>query len=72
MCGVIVVDTGRSWSTCLGRDAYIHDHCHGYRHDYLLFYQLLDNNLLTHHNTYAILTEATSETYGPPGLSLII
>ena len=26
MCGVIVVDAGRSWSTCHGRDAYIHDH----------------------------------------------
>ena len=27
MSGVIVVDTGRSRSTCLERDAYIHDHC---------------------------------------------
>ena len=26
MHGVIVVDAGRSRSTCLGRDAYIHDH----------------------------------------------
>ena len=26
MCGVIVVDAGRSLSTCCGRDAYIHDH----------------------------------------------
>ena len=26
MCGVIVVDAGRRWSTCYGRDAYIHDH----------------------------------------------
>ena len=26
MCGVIVVHAGRSQSTCLGRDAYIHDH----------------------------------------------
>ena len=26
MCGVIVVYAGRSWSTCCGRDAYIHDH----------------------------------------------
>ena len=26
MCGVIVVDTGRSRSTCHRRDAYIHDH----------------------------------------------
>ena len=30
-----------------------------------LFYQLLDSNLFTHRNTYAILREATSETYGP-------
>src|SRR5918994_410218 len=36
-----------------------------YSHNYSLFYQLLDNNLFTHHNTYAILREATSETYGP-------
>ena len=26
MCGVIVVDAGRSWSTGYGCDAYIHDH----------------------------------------------
>ena len=26
MCGVIVVDAGRSRSTYHGRDAYIHDH----------------------------------------------
>ena len=26
MCGVIVVDVGRSQSTCHGLDAYIHDH----------------------------------------------
>ena len=26
MSGVIVVDAGRSRSTCHGRDAYIHDH----------------------------------------------
>ena len=36
-----------------------------YSHNYELFYQLLDSNLFTHHNTYAILREATSETYGP-------
>src|SRR3990170_1295123 len=28
MGGVIVVDAGRSRSTCVGLDAYIHDHCH--------------------------------------------
>ena len=36
-----------------------------YSHNYALFYQLLDSNLFTHHNTYAILREATSKTYGP-------
>ena len=35
-----------------------------YTHNYALFYQLLDSNLFTHRNTYAILREATSETYG--------
>ena len=65
MCGVIVVDAGRSRSSCHGRDAYIHDHFLGYHHNYALFYQLLDSNLFTHRNTYAILREATSETYGP-------
>jgi hypothetical protein len=28
MSGVIVIDAGRSRSICLGRDAYIYDHCH--------------------------------------------
>ena len=36
-----------------------------YSYNYSLFYQLLDSNLFTHHNTYAILREATSETYSP-------
>ena len=36
-----------------------------YSHNYALFYQLLDSNLLTHRNNYAILREATSETYVP-------
>ena len=48
MCGVIVIDVESFRSTCLGRDAYIHDHCLGYRHDYLLFYQLPNSNLFTH------------------------
>ena len=46
MCGVIVVDACRSRSTCCGRDAYIHDHCLGYHHNYLI-YQLPNSNLLT-------------------------
>ena len=36
-----------------------------YSHNYSLFYQLLNSNLFTHRNTYAILREATIETYGP-------
>ena len=36
-----------------------------YSHNYSLFYQLLDNNSFTLCNTYAILREATSETYAP-------
>ena len=36
-----------------------------YFHNYAVFYQLLDSNLFTHRNTYAMLREATSETYGP-------
>ena len=36
-----------------------------YSHNYSIFYQLLDSNLFTHRNTYAILREATSATYGP-------
>ena len=36
-----------------------------YSHNYEVFYQLLDSNLFTHRNTYAIFREATSETYGP-------
>src|SRR3954468_8350016 len=36
-----------------------------YSRNYAPFYQFLDSNLFTHRNTYAILREATSETYGP-------
>ena len=52
MCGVIVVDAGRSRSTWHGRDAYIHDHCLRYRHNFALFYQLLGSNLFTHCNIF--------------------
>ena len=48
MCGVIVVEAGRSRSTNLGCDAYIDDHCLEYRHNYLLFCQLPNSNLFTH------------------------
>ena len=64
MCGVIVVDAGRSRSTCHGRDAYIHDHCLRYRHNYALFYQLLNSNFITH-RMFSFKREASSETYGP-------
>ena len=43
-----------------------------YSHNYAQFYQLLNSNLSTHRSTYTILREATSETYGPPGLFSII
>ena len=36
-----------------------------YSNNYALFYQLLDSNLFTHCNTYAILRESSSETYDP-------
>src|SRR3990170_7220881 len=64
MCGVIVVDAGMNRSTCLGRDAYIHDHRLRYRHNYALFYQLLNSNLFTHH-MLSFNREASSENYGP-------
>ena len=36
-----------------------------YFHNYAQFDLLLDSNLFTYSNTYAMLREATSETYGP-------
>ena len=64
MCGVIVVDAGRSRSTCHGHVAYIHDHCLRYRHNFALFYQLLNSNLCTH-RMCSFKREASSENYGP-------
>ena len=64
MCGVIVVDVESYRSTCHGRDAYIHDHCLRYFHNYALFYQLLNSNLFTH-RMFSFKREASSETYGP-------
>ena len=64
MCGVILVDAESFRSTWHGRDAYIHDHC-------------LDIVITMHFSIncstvirsptvkFAILREATSETYGP-------
>ena len=64
MCGVIVVDAGRSRSTCEGRGAYIHDHCLRYHHDFALFYQLLNRNFFTH-RMHSFEREGSSENYGP-------
>ena len=64
MGGEIVVDAGRSRSTCLRRDAYIHDHCLEYFHNYALFYQLPNSNLFTT-VCYVFEREASSENYGP-------
>src|SRR3990170_811524 len=68
MCGVIVVDAGRSRSTCLEHDAYIHDHCLGYHHDYLLFYQLPSSNLSTHRMLFS--REKPLVKTMPPGSTL--
>ena len=64
MCGVIVVDAGGVG--LLVTDVMpIYMIIPRYSYNYAQFYQLFDNNLFTHRNTYAILREATSETYGP-------
>ena len=70
MCGVIVVDAESCWSTCLGHDAYIHDHFLGYRHNDLLFYQLPKSNLFTHHMLFS--REKPLVKTMAPGLSFII
>ena len=62
MCRVIVLDAGRNRSTNL-RDACIHDHRLGYRNNYLLFYQLHNSNLTTHH----ILFSREKPLATPPG-----
>ena len=64
MCGVIVVDAGRSRSTCRGRDAYIHDHAL----DIVITLRFSINCLAVICSPtviFGILREATSETYGP-------
>ena len=50
MCGVIVVDAELFWSTCHGRAAYIHDYYLRYRHNFVLFYQLLNSMLSSGEN----------------------
>ena len=70
MCGVIVVDAESFRSTNLGHDAYIHDHCLGYRHNYLPFYKLPNSNLFTHRMLFSrekLLVKAMV-----PGLSFTI
>ena len=41
-----------------------HNHCLRYRHNFALFYQLLDSNLFTH-RMFSFKREAFSETSGP-------
>ena len=64
MSGVIVVDA-ESFDLLVTDVMPIYMIMPRYSHNYSLFYQLLDSNLFTHRNTYAILREATSENYGP-------
>ena len=64
MCGVIVVDAESFRSTWHGRDAYIHDHCL----DILITMRFSINCsaiICSPTVRYAIMREATSETYAP-------
>jgi hypothetical protein len=64
MGGVIVVDAGRSRSTCLGRDAYIHDHCH----ESVITMRFSINCptvICLPTVCYVLEREASSENYGP-------
>ena len=59
-CRIVLVYLTRTWCLCswsLPR----------YTHNYAQFCQLLNSNLFTHHRILMLLTEATSETYGPRG-----
>jgi hypothetical protein len=64
MGGVIVVDAGRSRSTCLGRDAYIHDHCH---ESVITMRFSINCPTVIYLPTvcYVFEREASSENYGP-------
>jgi hypothetical protein len=69
MCGVIVVDAGRSHSTNLGRDAYIMDHCLDI---VMIIWSFINCPTVIVFPPFVIfLREATSETYGPRGLFFI-
>ena len=64
MCGVIVVDAESFRSTWHGRDAYIHDHCLSIVIT-LHFYINCSAVICSPTVLFAILREASSETYGP-------
>ena len=53
MCGVIVVDAER-FGLLVADVMPIYMIIPRYSHNYAQFYQLLDSNLFTHHNTYAL------------------
>ena len=62
MCGVIIVDVGKSRSTNLGRDAYV-GHCLGYRHNY---WSSINFPIVICLPTVCyFLRQATSEIYDP-------
>ena len=69
MCGVILVDAGRSRSTNLDVMP-MYWSLPGYHHEYLKFYQLPNSNFFTHRLLF-FSREATSETYGPHDFLLI-
>ena len=71
MCGVIVVDAGRCRSTWHGRDAYMHNNCLGYRHNFALFYQLHNSNFFTH-RIICLHERSLKWNLRPPGLFFII
>jgi hypothetical protein len=64
MGGVIVVDAGRSRSTCLGRDAYIHDHCHE-SVIIICFFINCPTVICLPTVCFALEREVSSENYGP-------
>ena len=70
MCGVIVVDA-ESFGLLVVDVMPIYMIMPRYSHNYELFYQLLDSYYFTYRNTYAILREGTSETYGLRVYSLL-
>ena len=62
MCGVIVVDAGRSRSTCFGCDAYIHDH----DNVIIIRFSINSSTVICSPTVILMLSrEASSETYGP-------